>query len=231
MSQNAVQVEPEHYAWGVYTDKSRWASYWHQIDEVLAVSPGTCVEVGVGSGEVPTTLRANGVRVTTVDIDERLGVDRRGSVTALPCADDEFDVALCAQVLEHLPWDQVPGALRELARVAKNRVVISLPQSGRTIRLLVTIPVIGHFDWIDRTPGIGPHPFDGEHYWQVGAKHHRRKDVRALMEPLFHIGSEYTVPENPYHRFYVLTPKEQRQGGRFARSGARSVSAPSRHRP
>jgi hypothetical protein len=204
----AVQVEPEHYAWGAYTDKSRWASYWHQIDEVLAVSPATCVEVGTGSGDVRTALQGKGVDVTTVDIDERLGADRQGSVTALPCADDEFDAALCAQVLEHLPWDQLPGALGELARVARKRVVVSLPQSGWTVRLLMTIPVIGHFHWIDRTPGVGLHVFDGEHYWEVGAKHHRRKDVRAVMQPLFHIEAEYTVPENPYHRFYVLTPKK-----------------------
>jgi 2-polyprenyl-3-methyl-5-hydroxy-6-metoxy-1,4-benzoquinol methylase len=97
------QVEPSHYRGLDYNTKGRWASYWHQISEVLDVSPASCLEVGVGAGYVRHALQENGVTVTTVDIDPRLGVDRVGDVSALSCADGEFDVVLCAQVLEHVP--------------------------------------------------------------------------------------------------------------------------------
>ena len=202
-----IQVEPEHYAWNTYNEQWRWASYWHQIDEVLRVSPTTCLEVGIGTGDVRAALTANGVNVTVVDIDDRLGVDRAGTVTALPCKDNEFEVALCCQVLEHLPWEEVDQALAELARVSSRRVVVSVPQSGRTIRLKVEIPVLGGFEFLERTPGIGPYRFDGQHYWQVGAKGQRRSDVRAAMAHRFHIESEYMVKGNPYHRFYVMVPR------------------------
>jgi SAM-dependent methyltransferase len=48
-------------------------------------------------------------------------------VTDLPLGDGAFDVALCAQVLEHLPWADVPRALRELARVSRTGVVLTVP--------------------------------------------------------------------------------------------------------
>ena len=56
-----MQVEPSHYSWTSYNGKDRWASYWHQIDEVLAVAPSSCVEIGVGTGDVRRALQARGV--------------------------------------------------------------------------------------------------------------------------------------------------------------------------
>ena len=47
------------------------------------------------------------------------------SVTHLPFGDAEFDVVLCMEVLEHLEGPSV--ALRELARVARVGVVLSVP--------------------------------------------------------------------------------------------------------
>lgn len=204
------QVAPGHYDWG-YSHKARWSSYWHQIDEVLAVNPATCLEVGSGAGIVEWVLRSSGVALVTVDIDERLGVDRVGSVTDLPAEDGEFDVVLCAQVLEHLPWDQFPVALQELARVADKRVVVSLPQCGRPIKLDVTLPTRGFggrsWQFLYRAPSRAPYEFDGQHYWEVGSRGAWPGDVRMIMEKHFIILREYIVTENMYHRFYVLEPQ------------------------
>lgn len=206
-----MQVTPDHYDWK-YSKKDRWASYWHQIDEVMAGEPKTCLEIGVGSGVVTTMLRRCGVSVTTVDIDDRLGADRVGSVLDLPAADREFEVVLCAQVLEHLPWDQFPMALAELARVAERRVVISLPQSGRSFKADIVLP-IGNLAWqrTFQTVVRQYHAFDGQHYWQVGSKGSWPGDVRTHMKRHFVIEREYIVPENLYHRFYVLRPHADAQ--------------------
>jgi ubiquinone/menaquinone biosynthesis C-methylase UbiE len=59
------------------------------------------------------------------------------SVLALPFADRSFDAVLCMEVLEHL---QHPAdAVRELARVARDVVVLSVPfepffQAGNAAR-------------------------------------------------------------------------------------------------
>jgi SAM-dependent methyltransferase len=110
-----------------YNTKERLCSFWHQADEVRRLGASTVVEVGIGSGTVAGWLRDRGIEVTTVDVDPELGPDVCGSVTDLPLDDDAFDVALCCEVLEHLPFDHVVPALRELGRVARLGVVFSAP--------------------------------------------------------------------------------------------------------
>jgi len=47
--------------------------------------------------------------------------------------------------------------------------------------------------------------FSGEHYWEINsAKKYSRSKIRRVMEQYFCVISEYLVPENPYHRFYIL---------------------------
>jgi hypothetical protein len=137
-----IQVATTHYDdWLQYHRKARWVSYWHQITEVLAVKPATCLEIGIGAGFVRDALTKQGLKVTTVDIDEGLGVDRVGDVRNLPCEDGEFDVVLCSQVLEHIPWAAVPSAVAELRRVCRTHSIVSLPQSGTGFGLSFGISV------------------------------------------------------------------------------------------
>ncbi|HEY3886679.1 MAG TPA: methyltransferase domain-containing protein, partial [Vicinamibacterales bacterium] len=58
---------------------------------------------------------------------------RRGSLAALPFADQSFDRALCLDVLEHLTYDDQSRALTELHRVL-------LPGG----ELLVSVPNLAH---------------------------------------------------------------------------------------
>jgi hypothetical protein len=174
---------------------------------VLEVA-GLCVEIGPGTGIVTQTLRDQGIDVTTIDLDPRLGVNRVGSATALPCEDKEFDVALCAEVLEHLPWEDFPAALAEMARVARQRVVLSLPQSGRGLRFHVECTPYRPLALLVRTPGYKRWRFNGEHYWQIGAVGTGRRKVRREIERHFTIEREYMPAANLGHRFFVLTPRD-----------------------
>lgn len=45
----------------------------------------------------------------------------------LPFPDSYVDTVMACDVLEHLPWDDVHQALREARRVAKQRVLITIP--------------------------------------------------------------------------------------------------------
>ena len=123
------QVEAEHYSEFAYNTKERICSFWHQVDEMRALGARTVLEVGPGSGLVTDWLRREGLEVTTLDMDPALGADVQASVTELPLGDDAFDAVLCAQVLEHMPFDAVERALAELARVATKGVVISVPDA------------------------------------------------------------------------------------------------------
>jgi SAM-dependent methyltransferase len=121
------QIDASIYRSRAYLTKERICSFWYQFDEVLALEPTEVLEVGPGPGVVTGWLREAGVEVATLDFDEDVRPDVVSSVTKIPLADDAVDVALCAQVLEHLPWSDASLALRELARVSRHGVVLTVP--------------------------------------------------------------------------------------------------------
>jgi hypothetical protein len=204
---SGVQVSAAHYDWVVYNQKARWASYWHQITEVLRIDADSCLEIGTGSGVVKRILVGLGVAVTSVDIDDELKPDLVGDVRALPCDSEAFDVVLASQVLEHIPWADVPDALAELHRVSRSHVVVSLPQAGMNLGIALGVHIRQFFNHQGTALHVGNprrHRFDGQHYWEVGARGTSRKAVRRLFATQFLVTNEYTVSEMPYHRFYVL---------------------------
>jgi SAM-dependent methyltransferase len=129
VSRRGEQPEPDHYWTRAYNTKERSCSFWHQVDEVLSMGASTALEVGPGSGVVTDWLRRAGVDVTTLDPDTALEPGIVGSVTAIPLDDDSFDVVLCSQVLEHLPFEEAEVALREIRRVCRRGAVVSLPDA------------------------------------------------------------------------------------------------------
>jgi SAM-dependent methyltransferase len=93
---------------------------------VAEVAPRRILEVGCGEGELSERMQQElGVEVVAVDQSERMveltrarGVDARvGDVQALPFGDGEFDCAVAAWMLYHVP--DLDRALAELARVLR----------------------------------------------------------------------------------------------------------------
>lgn len=202
------QVEVQHYQdWFRYQRLARWISYWHQIALCLSTRAETCLEIGVGTGVVRDALRKQGVSVTTVDVDEALGVDRVGDVRALPCSDYEFDAVLCAQVLEHIPFTDLPSAVGELRRVSRKAAVISLPQRGASVSISMRWgfgSFLAERGLVFRMPDPRRFQFDGQHYWEIGSRGASRRQVRTMLNKSFTIEQEFTPAGFPYHRFYRL---------------------------
>lgn len=164
-----VQVPTTHYSHDRYMHKARWASYWHQMREVTSLTPASVLEVGVGTGVVAATLRGWGIAVKTLDIDASLSPDVLGSVTAIPLPDGSVDVALAGQVLEHLPWEEVGTALREMRRVSRKGIVVSVPDRRHTLLFCsLQFPLFGRREFAVRIPTRKPHRFDGQHHWELG---------------------------------------------------------------
>jgi SAM-dependent methyltransferase len=124
---NAPQIASEHYWSREYNTKERFASFWHQIDETLALEPATVLEIGPGAGLVTWCLGRAGIEVTTLDLDQTVDPDIVGSASQLPLNDNAVDVILISEVLEHLPFPEAERALAEVARVARTGVVMSVP--------------------------------------------------------------------------------------------------------
>lgn len=188
-----------------YEDKNRWMSYWHQIKGVSDFNPESILIVGKGSGLVSEYLKLSGKKITTLDIDELLHPDVIASVLEMPFIDNEFDAVLCAQVLEHLPYDDFSRAILEIKRVAKSGAVISLPHFGPTIRFLFKLPFFPEIKFMIKLPYPKKHQFKGEHYWEIGKRGYSTGKIKKDIETCgLTIARDYIVFENPLHHFFIL---------------------------
>jgi len=93
------------------------------VVELCEPGPGvTAVDVATGGGHVARRLREAGCEVVSVDPAPGMEADVVARAEELPFADSTFDVAVCRIAAHH--FDDVALAVRELARVSRDRVVL-----------------------------------------------------------------------------------------------------------
>ena len=113
------------------------AGFLRALDTALPpAGVSSVLEVGVGEGDVSERVRARYPAASVVGVDLPDGTlaaewARRdlhnafASASRLPFADRRFDLVLAIEVLEHVP--DPAAALTEIARVARDAVVLSVP--------------------------------------------------------------------------------------------------------
>jgi len=82
----------------------------------------TVLDVATGGGHVARRLRERGATVVTVDPAPGMGADTTAAAEDLPFADASFDAVACRLAGHH--FADVETAMREMARVARHRVVL-----------------------------------------------------------------------------------------------------------
>ncbi len=129
------------------------------VEWVQRAAPASILDAGCGEGfatgfiaERVPTARIEGIDVSPGAIEyaqEHFGervTYQVGSVYDLPYEDDSFDLVVCSEVLEHL--DRPEDAVREITRVARRHV-------------LLTVPLEPYFDALNRVGravGVGGDP-------------------------------------------------------------------------
>jgi SAM-dependent methyltransferase len=125
------------------------------------------LDVGCATGFVVEALRERGLDAEGCDVSPyavehaapgALGYVRLGDLgRGLPYPEGEFDLVSALEILEHLPPEQVAGALRELRRVCRGVVYATIPSFGRNAS-----GPDGHFDGkvrperLDHYRSLGP---------------------------------------------------------------------------
>jgi ubiquinone/menaquinone biosynthesis C-methylase UbiE len=193
------------YSFAKYNYVERWISYWHQIDEVNRLKPGQMLEIGPGNNFVNDYLRRIGYSIKTLDVNNDNQPDVVGSVLELPFNDNSFDLILCSEVLEHLPFFNFKQALGELERVSKKYVILSLPRWGWLFYVKLKLPFFKHIKLYFKLSGFKKHKSGGEHFWEIGKTGYPLKKIKHLIkEQKFKIIKEYLDPDSPYHHFFIL---------------------------
>ncbi len=211
-----MQVKKEHY-YRDYDDMFRFISYFHQIDLLKQLDVKKVLEIGVGNFTVSNYLRQHGYDLTTCDYDKTLNPDYVADVRKLPFKDASYDVVLCYEVLEHIPFPDMAKALSEVSRVSRKYAIISIPYPSLHFAFFVQFPFIHR---IFKRPYLNfsiniPEFFkkidiekNKQHYWEIGTKGYPISRVKKVISQQFCIRKEFRSDLQPYHYFFILEKKQ-----------------------
>lgn len=227
-----VQVAEGHYKNPGYLTVERFASVAVQLDLIRECAPQTVLECGVGSGLLRLMVRefGAGIRYSCVDIDKTLAPDHVASVKQLPFEVGYFDATCCFEVLEHIPFNEVGGAVRELCRVARHHVIVSVPDVTPYFGVQLMHPLASRlampsgerifslfrnprrcFHRVVRKGLVNlpsfrlKHIFRGEHYWEIGKREVCVQDLlRIFAASRLCVVKRFRSWHCPYHHFFVL---------------------------
>jgi SAM-dependent methyltransferase len=153
------------------------------FEAIAAEQPRRVLEVGGGEGELAERVHGElGAEVIGVDQSAGMveaqrakGIDARpGDVQHLPFADGEFDVAVAAWMLYHVP--DLERGLSELARVLRpgGRLVVA---TNSALHLQELRELVGSGPWLSTFTRENGAELLGRHFARV-----RREDVEGRIE-------------------------------------------------
>jgi hypothetical protein len=205
-----LQVSSDHYTGKLA--KGSWMNFFYQINNTLELKPKKIVIIGVGNGTVESYLKKEGFEVITFDIDKNLNPDIIGSVTELEkyFSNNQFDVIICAHVLEHIPFKYFSDTLRQISSIGRY-LILQLPPSTLQFRLNLALqPYFFNWNFNINMPILfwKKYKFNGQHYWQPYSKNHSMKKVKMEIKKYFILKKSYQCPENHYSYNFILKSKK-----------------------
>jgi SAM-dependent methyltransferase len=192
-----------------YFELKQLFSLAHQIEKIHKLRPSSILEVGIGNGFTSSYLRRAGYDVVTADINPALEPDICAPLDELEAHLDgrRFDLVVCCEVLEHMPFEKFPGNLSILKAVG-DRLFMTLPNHrkyfgfGGLVRLPKRKAIEINFQLPIRLGKILPM----EHFWEVG--HDPKTDLKSIVNELQYLYENVntgTFTTNPYHRYFIAT--------------------------
>jgi len=186
--------------WAAQLNLSNFVNSYYQYRDLQSIKGCRKVLiVGPGQGLDTEILKWRGYEVQTFDIDETFHPDHIGSVHDLSrFADEQFDAIIASHVLEHLPVAFLDSALKEISRVGRH-ALIYLPVHGRhmQLRLMPGLKgidfsfILDVFNYFERPDGVVPRYMADMHYWEVGMRGWRVRDLKKMLMRYFQIHASY----------------------------------------
>ena len=191
-----------------------YAPYLHQIHNVLKLQPQSVLVIGQGDNIVPSILRGlvmHDIEVDTFDFVEDMKPTYVGDVRQLDkIVERRYDVILCCEVLEHLPFAEFAGCLQKISMLNRKGVVLSLPIFGISGYIKVGISGFKHFTIPVSIRYFKPgwKVMCKQHHWEINDRNGTKKrDVIRVIEEHFTIRNHYRAKDVPYHMFFELENK------------------------
>jgi len=203
-------------AWFKQLNLSNFVNTYYQYRDLqLCKDCKKVLIVGPGQGLDTLVLKWRGYDVTTLDIDDTFKPDYVGSVHALNMfMTGQFDAVIASHVLEHLAEPYLDIALQEIARVGQY-AIIYLPVHGLHIQFRfksnfkeIDLPVVFNiFNYFEKPSGIEPCYMENQHFWEIGMRGYRVKDIIKRMSRFFDVISVYRNKDWLISQNFVLKSK------------------------
>lgn len=209
---NLLKTKPPYeipnYFWH---DRHQFVAFWHQVNEIVKCNPEWILEIGVGYYNFTARqLKYSGYHITTMDIDPTINPDVTGDIRNLPFLNKSFDVVASFETLEHIPYEDFVPALRELGRVSRKHIIISLPDNIFRCQIKIRLPKFDLEKLIPLSWVKPPKLKDGSsHYWEVNMPGY---ELGKILKDFKKAGLslEYTLLPFEYYRrrFFKLKVQE-----------------------
>jgi len=176
-------------------DLSSWYRYYFIVKEVINLEPENILEIGPGNEVVKNCLKKFVKDYKTMDINSKLKPDILSDLREFkPELKEKFDCIICAEVLEHMPFDDFERNLTNIYNylIKGGKAIITIPH--RKARLMIITPIsyqkpflIDLPRWIKSSPKsfyqqvikkriwIDPH-----HCLEIGDGRIKRKDIENV---------------------------------------------------
>ena len=184
----------------------------HQLHSIHRLRPEGILEIGIGNGFVSTFLRRAGYDVVTADINSHLEPDVVAAIGDLPAhlAGREFDLVVCCEVLEHMPFEELEQNIAVMSRLGR-RLFLTIPDSRRVFGIggIVRLPkwapfILNRYVAVPGNGRVGP-----AHFWEIGSSPGTSMEVIETTLGRYYrdIRSE-RFALNPYHVSFSATRRD-----------------------
>lgn len=202
-----------------YFSKKQWGEYAFQVRTVYEcakeLKSPTILEIGKGSGVVSSVLRNMGYLVDTMDINENLEptfVENISEISAQKIKEiHKYDIVLCAEVLEHLPFDLFEPSICNISKLLNRggRLILTIPWGKYVIPLCFQIWKLKLQGFV-RTPVPRKRKTEA-HFWEVDfTKDSTQSMIMERITKYFEILKFGAVLPEKVHEVYICRKKDER---------------------
>ena len=208
---------------------AQFLQYYFQVSQILSLPKSklsSILEIGPGLGHLENMLDKYDYQYLSLDIDEQNKPNIVGDVRNIQLDDNSIDMVCAFQMLEHIPYSQFLLALKEMSRVSRRYVYISIPCNISSFRLDIDFNInVRYFSRFSFRlekfiPFILINKIDKDekellkrvdiknpHFWEVGTKSFSKTKILEVFKTYkMRIINDYHNPYNPYH-WHILAEK------------------------